>query len=195
MSRQNLYDIKEKAINSKQKVFSIKDLATLLGKSTNVSGVYFNRLIKRGLAYKIKDGLLCFVNDDKVIATNIVQPSYISLNSALYYYGLIEQIPQTYEVVSTRQVRYKTQYKYYVINSKLLFGYTMEKAGESYFFIADPEKAFLDLVYFFGFSKAYFGDIKQKLNLKKLKSYLKIYKSIGGYRAKRVLKLGDYLGK
>ncbi len=195
MLRQTLYEIKEKAINSNQKVFSIADLSTLLGKSMNASGVYFNRLIKKGLAYKIKNGLLSFVKDDKIIATNLVQPSYISLNSALYYHSIIDQIPQTYEIVSTRQVKYNTRYKYYKINPKLLFGYNKEKTGESYFFIADPEKALLDLIYFFGFSPTFYKNIKNKLDIKKLKSYLKLYKSIMGYRAKRVLQLGDYIGK
>ena len=154
-----------------------------------------DRLIKNELVYKICSGYITFTINDYITANQLIEPSYISMNTALNYNDIIQQIPATIECVSPLQSKLKSDYLYYKINPKLFFGYYKEFAEGTYYFVAEPEKAVIDLIYYTGYSESYLKDILPKLNIIKLKSYVKKYKSIRGYRAKRVLKIGDYIDR
>ncbi len=195
MGELDIHKIKELALKSKRRVFSIKDLSVLLNKPENAVRVYVTRLVRKGLAKKIEKGIIAFTDNDYIISNQLVEPSYISMNSALNYLDLLLQVPKTVEVVCTKQVKFKSDYEYYKINSKLFFGYTKELAEGTYYFVAEPEKAIIDLIYFNGFSEDYLKDFLPKLDLIKLRNYIKKYVNIKGYRANRVLKIGDYIDK
>jgi len=88
----------------------------------------------------------------RIIACRIYQPSYIGLESALAYYNFIpEAVFQTICVTTRRNTIIKTKigdFRYRSLKPDLFFGYrTIEMEGES-FFVADPEKALLDVLYF-----------------------------------------------
>ncbi|PIU21916.1 MAG: hypothetical protein COT14_04020 [Candidatus Diapherotrites archaeon CG08_land_8_20_14_0_20_30_16] len=195
MDKLDIFKIKELALETKRRVFNIKELSMLLGKSEGTTRSYMARLTKRNIANKVVSGYIAFTDNDYIIANQLIEPSYISLNSALHYFQIILQVPNTVDVICTKQVKLKTSYNYYKINPKLFFGYEKEFAEGTYYFVAEPEKAVLDLIYFYGFSEIYLKDILSKLNILKLKEYVKKYKTIKGYRAKRVLKVGDYIDK
>ena len=195
MKELDIFKIKELALETKRRVLSIKELSILLKKSEGTTRSYLARLVKRGIANKVVSGHVAFTDNDYIIANQLIEPSYISMYSALHYLEFILQIPKTIEVICTRQVKLKTNYNYYKLNSKLFFGYTKEFAEGSYYFVAEPEKALIDLIYFNGFSESNIKDILPKLNLKLLKRYIKKYEDISGFRSKRVLKLGDYIDK
>ena len=76
-------------------------------------------------------------------------PSYISLQSALYYHGMISQIPAiTYSVSPARTHVYKTPlgtFSIHHIDPSLFFGY--EPVGKFGIKIATPEKALFDFLY------------------------------------------------
>ena len=76
-------------------------------------------------------------------------PSYISLQSALYYHGMISQIPAiTYSVSPARTHVYKTSlgtFSIHHIDPSLFFGY--EPVGKSGIKIATQEKALFDFLY------------------------------------------------
>src|SRR3990170_275365 len=76
-------------------------------------------------------------------------PCYISLQSALYYHGMISQIPSiTYSVSPARTYVYKTPlgtFSIHHIDPSLFFGYEM--AGKSGIKMATPEKALFDFLY------------------------------------------------
>lgn len=88
------------------------------------------------------------------LANAIVQPSYVSLESALSFHGLIpEAVFSTTSVARTRPAEYETalgRFSYRVISADLFWGYeavpvaadTRQRA-----YVALPEKALLDLVY------------------------------------------------
>lgn len=187
--------IKERALRSKRRVFNVKDLVNLLNTTEENARVYIERVVKRKLATKVARGIIAFTDNDYIIANQLIEPSYISMNSALHYLGLILQVPNTIEVICANQVKIKTQYTYYKLNPKLIFGYTKELAEETYYFVAEPEKAVIDLIYFHGFSELYLKDILPKLDLPKLRKYIKKYLTIPGYRSKRVIKMGEYIDK
>ncbi|MDE1868658.1 MAG: hypothetical protein KGH60_01695 [Candidatus Micrarchaeota archaeon] len=144
-----LYQIRDRAMASKRAVYSVQQLSNLTGRSKAVSTVYLSRLVKKGLAAKVMKGTISFVDDDFVIATQLVEPSYISLNSALLFHGVIQQVPKTIECVTSRNsLRHKgIGAVYHKIPKGLFFGYKRHSKAGSYVFVAEPEKAVIDGIY------------------------------------------------
>jgi predicted transcriptional regulator of viral defense system len=172
----NIYKIKDKAIESKKAVFNTRQLANLIGKSVAVSNVYISRLVNNGLA-KRKHGRVIFSSDDNVISTQFIEPSYISLSSALFFHKIINQVPTTTTCVTTINSRYykDMQLKYHKITPKLFFGFKKYNLDQSYAYIAEPEKAILDGIYYGIYNKSIFEDYKSKINFRLLKKYSKLY--------------------
>ena len=86
-----------------------------------------------------------------VISNNLYGPSYISFQSALYYYGLIpEAVFSTTAVTFKRSKLYNTQFgtfKYYHVPSAYYsIGFTAVSEGGASFTIALKEKALCDLI-------------------------------------------------
>lgn len=92
----------------------------------------------------------------RYIANRIYRPSYISLHSALSYYGMIpEAVVQTTSVTSLKTSSFKNEfgeYSYHSVKAALMFGYEPKKMidGRAIFY-ATPEKALLDLLYLYPF--------------------------------------------
>lgn len=87
-----------------------------------------------------------------LVANELHRPSYVSLQSALGYHGLIpEAVPVTTSVTTTRPVVVDTslgRFDYRHVRLKAFFGYRRTAVwGEQEAFVADPAKALLDLVY------------------------------------------------
>jgi len=76
-------------------------------------------------------------------------PSYISLQSALYHYGMISQIPSTVYAISLARTRlFKSplgNVSVHHVQPAFFFGY--DNLGNSSTLIASPEKALLDICY------------------------------------------------
>ncbi len=193
MKELNLYKIKELALKTRRRVFAVKELAVIINKPVSLARVYLNRLIVNGFGERVAEGIITFTDDDYVIATQLVEPSYLSFNPALYFHHLIQQIPAELSFVTTKQVKKKLKYKYFRLDKKLFFGYKRYNRDNSYVFIAEPEKAVIDLVYYLGFSETFLKDMLSKLDLIKLKKYIFYYKDINTSKAKSVLKIGDLI--
>lgn len=87
-----------------------------------------------------------------LVANRLVRASYVSLQSALAYYGLIpEAVPVTTSVTTLRPARWDTPlgvYEYRHVKTDLFFGYQRVDLGNGQqAFVATPEKALLDLVH------------------------------------------------
>jgi hypothetical protein len=87
-----------------------------------------------------------------LIANRMVRASYVSLHSALAYYGLIpEYVPVVTGVTTERPARWDTplgSYAFRHIKPELFRGYRLvEVSPGQEAFLASPEKALLDLVY------------------------------------------------
>ncbi|MDD3559150.1 MAG: hypothetical protein PHW27_11340 [Melioribacteraceae bacterium] len=119
-----------------------------------------SRWVKKGLLIKLRQGLYTFSenktkpNFEFFIANQIYRPSYISIHSALSFYGLIpEAVFQTTSVSALKTNSFKNDFGTFVyktINEKLIYGFSLKKLdAEKIFFIATPEKAILDLLYLY----------------------------------------------
>jgi predicted transcriptional regulator of viral defense system len=87
-----------------------------------------------------------------LVANRMVQPSYVSLQSALASYGLIpEYVPVTTSVTTLRPGRWDTplgSYGFRHIKRELFKDYRLLEVGDKQqAFVASPEKALLDLIY------------------------------------------------
>ncbi len=134
-------------------VFSLNDAVKILHTSRPYTSLFLQRCVAKGLISRVENGLY-YRNrgaNEYMIASRILSPSYVSMISALSYYGLTTQIPNKVYVVSTKKHRpikdvmgltivFKTT------NRRMMFGYHKESYGN--ISIADPEKAIVDVFYF-----------------------------------------------
>lgn len=172
----NLYEIKEKVITSKKAVFTTKQLSNLISKSVQITNTYISRMVLKDLAIR-KNGKVIFSNDDNVIGTQFIEPSYISLSSALFFHQIINQVPQVTSCVTTINSRnYKELgLKYHKITPKLFFGFKKYNLDFSFAYIADIEKAILDGIYLKIYTKEILIEYKKHINYKLLEKYSKKY--------------------
>ena len=90
----------------------------------------------------------------RYVAQKMCAPSYISLHSALAYYGIIpEAVTQITSVTSNRTSHYTNafgEYSYQTVKLQLFFGYDPVVLPQGYsYHLALPEKALLDLLYLY----------------------------------------------
>lgn len=143
--------IKKKGI----KLFSPLDVQRFLGRSKVAVTFLMHRLKKQGYIESVKRGLYKLSGEqvpDVYLANKFYEPSYVSLEFALSYYRVI---PETvYEITSvtpktTRRFEtLGTVYSYRKVKKAAFTGYSTNKQGGFSFFIAEPEKAFVDANYF-----------------------------------------------
>ncbi len=186
----NLYKIREKAQYSGREVYSIQQLANLAERPKTIAKVYASRLVKKGLAKRLLRGKIAFTDDDYIIATQLIEPSYISLSSALLFHGLIQQVPVEVECVSTRNsFRFpKLGITYHKIPPSLFFGYEKHRKGNSYIFVAESEKALIDAVYLGKLNKTSAQVLLKKVDKRKVIQYLKRFKGRGKKKLERYFK-------
>lgn len=140
-------------LDSNAPVISLDDAVKVLHKKRAYAKLFLHRCIKKGVLGSVERGIY-YVRErsnEYEIASSLIRPSYVSMVSALHYYGLTTQIPRIVYVVSTARHRpIKDVIGYTIVFKRLdrsmLFGYHKEAGGN--IFIADPEKAIVDIIYF-----------------------------------------------
>jgi len=162
--------IYKKLKNINKNIFKTSDLKRIFNiANINSLNKKIQSLVKNEILIKIMKGYY-YLTDKKPlvfeIANILYKPSYISLESALCFYGILIQSPQKITSVTTKLTKKitsnKKRFVYYKINNK----YFKEYVKINDFLIATPEKAFIDYIYFSSFKKRKI-DISE-LNLKKL---------------------------
>ena len=134
-------------------VFSLTDFRRLFAvKNTQTLYKKIARLEKEGIIESLIKGKYLFTfnknTTDYTIANYLYSPSYISLETALSYYGIITGFPHSTTSITVKKPRvfqYQgREFTYSQIVPTLYFG--MEK--DKNFLIASPEKALVDYIYF-----------------------------------------------
>lgn len=134
-----------------QSIFTIVDVVKEFPEELDSSlRVQLSRLVKKGYILEIKRGLYYFPKakiDELNLAGYLYQPAYISLETALNYYGIIPDIPLGVTCVTpTTTKKFVNQFGHFhfqKIRKELFWGF---KSVENYQ-IAFPEKALLDFFY------------------------------------------------
>jgi len=133
----------------------LMDVLNMYRKSRDV----VTRLLAGGIIIRIKKGLYCFGDalrrrpvSREYIANLIYGPSYVSLEYAMHYHGLIpEQVYTITSVTSKRSRGFDTPlgvYSYRMLRKdRYAIGQVLDLTGETAFLIATPEKALIDKVW------------------------------------------------
>jgi len=146
---------------------------------------------RQGLIVKLRQSFYAFQeacvqpNFAFLLSNFIYKPSYVSLHTALAFYGIIpEAVTQITAVSSMKTADFKndiSHFSYKKIKPDLFFGYEQKPLGNRTISIATPEKAILDLLYLYPFynteseiENLRFDEdfVRNELNIGKLAAYL-----------------------
>lgn len=112
---------------------------------------------QKGYIQHLKRGLYYFTDakqqfSAKEVSFLLYEPSYISMESALSFYGIIPEMVRAITAVTSKTTRRFTNdygsFIYRHIDPKLFFGYTPTNTPHGKYLMAQPEKALLDYLYF-----------------------------------------------
>lgn len=157
----------------------------------------FVRWTKKGLLIRLRRGYYTFPEykskPDFILffANRIYRPSYISLHTALSFYGIIpEAVMQITSVTSLKTASFQNEfgeYEYKSVREELMFGYDIKPIANGHSLqLAQPEKALLDLLYLYPFynTEKEMEDLRldedfllDELDLSRLDNYLSKFKS------------------
>ena len=173
------------------------------------------RWTKRGLIIRLRQGWYAFpdmfskTDFSRFVASRIYAPSYVSLHTALSFYGIIpEAVTQITSVTTLKTALFENalgQYSYKTVKSRLFWGYkpvemtSADGSASQTWFLAHPEKALLDLLYLYPFynSEDELMQLRldevfmtEELNRERLQEYLLRFnnKVLNG-RVKKLLKI------
>ncbi len=189
MKELNLYKIKEMALDSGRAVYSAQQLANLLAKPKNIAKVYLWRLVQKGLSKKLFRGRVSFIDDDYIIASQLSEPCYISLSSALLFHGLVRQVPRYVECVTSKNSRNYNSLGviYHKIPPALMYGYAKLRKAQSYIFVAEPEKAVIDSLYLNQITGKAARELLPNLDFGKLEGYAMRFNGRGANKLRKWL--------
>lgn len=133
----------------------------------------FVRWVKKGYLVRLRQGYYTFPEYKSqpdfalYVANRIYRPSYISLHTALAFYGIIpEAIVQFTSVSPLKTISFNNSFGDYIYKSvkkELMFGYELKQAdGGLTLLFASPEKAIADLFYLYPF----YNDAESMLGLR-----------------------------
>lgn len=187
----------------KKLYFGYGEISKALGIAPNSAMVSANRYVKQGVLIRVKRNLYimkdrwdALAREEKFTIANIAQvPSYVSLMSALSYYELTTQVQRDFiESIAVKRTKTidisGTILNYTRINKELYFGFIKKNN----FFMASPEKAFLDAIYLMGL-KRYNFDLSSidrgKLNIAKIRNVAEKFPK----KTRELLKKYGYIAK
>lgn len=128
------------------------DAAAVLHLSASAASHLLRRLAAAHLVTAVRKGLWALTEspDPLVLLEHVTAPypAYVSLQSALYLHGMIEQIPvMTYAISLARSARTQTAagtYSVHHVAPEFFGGYVVLDSGAK---LATPEKALVDVFY------------------------------------------------
>jgi len=141
-------------------VFSVNDIERYFSNSSHKT--IQNQLqmwTEKGLLLRLKRGVYKIqlpeggpVLPDMYIANRIYEPSYVSLETALSFYGIIPEVAIEVTSVTTRQTKlfrnHLGRFRYRSCKKQAYCGYKIMVYEGFKIFIAEKEKAIVDFIYF-----------------------------------------------
>lgn len=171
--------------------FSVSD--PLLAEKT-IYNYQFSLWSKNGFLMRLKNGRYLFTQDrarvkGDEVASFLYGPSYLSLETALAWYGFIPEMVYAYVSVTSRINRRFTNelgtFIYRHIKPQLFWGYAEIQTEYGHILIAEPEKALLDYLYMnlrrirtdsdFENVRLNMDAVKEKIDVQKYLKYLSAF--------------------
>jgi predicted transcriptional regulator of viral defense system len=181
-------ELKEKGLL----VFTPKEFERVFDVSSTAVSQFIHAYIEKKFFSKLRNGLYSLEGERPNLyfaANKIYRPSYISLETALSYYGIIPETVYSITSITSKPTRnfdaLGVDFSYTRIKQKAFQGYTARKEGESTVLFAEPEKAFADYLYFVSLGKKTLNDrfYLKNLDMKKVRQYIELYDRPGVARA------------
>ncbi len=177
--------VRQKLLEKGIYFFTPLDFGCIFQIPSNKTKRFLEKWTKEGFLVRFKQGLYGIKDDlpgEEVIANRLYQPSYLSFEYALAFHNVLPEM--SYEITSatakaTRYFAFNTRsFAYFTIKQEAFTGFTLIKSGTKSFYMADPEKAFVDYLYFVALGKK---SVYERLNItnlnkKKILSYAKLFK-------------------
>jgi predicted transcriptional regulator of viral defense system len=146
-----------KSLRSTPKAFfTLSDLEKITGLDRKSLYVSVNRWVKKGVLERAGRNIYVIAGEPRrveAVAGQAYFPCYLSFESALSRFGVLNLVPYSLTFATTRKTKSVTlverRVEYRHLKTELYFGFTNEDG----FYLAEPEKALLDLVYFSSFGK------------------------------------------
>ena len=152
--------------------------------------------VRQGYLIRLRQGYYAFpeyresTDFTLYFANTIYKPSYISLHTALSFYGIIpESVPEITSVTTLKTITFSNdfgEYSYKNIRPELMFGYDLrDMEGDRRIMFATPEKAIIDLLYLYPF----YNTERDLENLRLDESYME-----DDFNVKRLTEFSDRIG-
>jgi predicted transcriptional regulator of viral defense system len=152
--------------------------------------------VRQGYLIRLRQGYYAFPEYKEstdftlYFANTIYKPSYISLHTALSFYGIIpESVPEITSVTTLKTITFSNdfgEYSYKNIRPELMFGYDLrDMEGGRRIMLATPEKAIIDLLYLYPF----YNTERDLEDLRLDESYME-----DDFNAKRLTDFSDRIG-
>jgi predicted transcriptional regulator of viral defense system len=130
-----------------------RDAAALLQVSASNATTILRRLARQGLIVHLSRGRwLISEHTDRFALPELISapyPSYVSLQSALFHHGMIEQIPSLVYAITLARPRCvetpQVSVSFHRMPAELFMGFELDMRSDAK--IATPEKALFDLLY------------------------------------------------
>ena len=169
-------------------IFTPLDVQRIFDVSLSATQKFLTRYSKEGFLTKLRAGLYVLTDNfpsPYLIANKLYEPSYVSLERALSYHRIIPETIYTITSITAKATRqFKVQgilYTYQKIKKQGFRGYSPKEIDNQTIFIAEPEKALVDYLYFVNLQKRELNDrldIKE-LSKEKVLYYAKFFKRKG----------------
>jgi predicted transcriptional regulator of viral defense system len=171
--------------------YTISDLEKVTALSRESLYVTIKRWVAAGILQKVAQGIYLPMGKTVALETNAAQlylPGYLSFESALSQYGILNLVPYSITFATTRKTRRYTlnqrEIEFRQIAAPLYFGFEMRNGV----FVALAEKAFLDEVYFVVRGRASLD--LDEIDLKKMSP-----KTLHDYSRRFPSSVQEYLGR
>ncbi len=184
--------------NYDKEFFALGDLAKIFNIKEESLRVALSRWVKNGKILRIRKNVYQLPDkayDLKKTAWQFYQPCYLSFESVLNECGILSQIPYITTFATTNKSKKMTfgqeEVEFRQIKKDLFFGYKTENG----LFLALPEKALADQIYFIsrGLANLNFEELDLgSVSIRKFKSFAKFYPKPAQILAKN---LESYFGK
>ena len=178
--------VQRKLIEKNISMFSPLEFRRIFNVTKSAANFFINYHLKKGFFIKIRNGLYMLADypaNHYLIANRLYEPSYISFDAALSFYGIIPETIYAVTSATTKATREfeadNIRFVYHKLKKEAYAGYKAIKHLDNTILMAEPEKALADYLYFVALKKR--GLHYERLDLKKIKktnllSYIKLFK-------------------
>ena len=177
-------ELREKLNKLALPIFSLKEGLRILAAPYDSGKNQLSRWANKGYLIRLKNGLYAIADitlrghiSEYLIANTLYQPSYVSLEAALSYYGIIPELVYNLTSITPKPTRRfmvgNAIYIYRTLKPRCFTGYVVAESDNVRFRIAELEKTLVDYYYFSLVDKTPISDrlLIPSLNQKKLLRY------------------------